>query len=129
MPLQIETQIAPFETQNSGKASLAYQNQRQFNELGHFNLSITNEPQIPFLNSTQKSNILNFLRAQLTNKEKWVFAQIHSKIQLSSNSINSIQSSSNSAKMSQQVSTMKGKSISTQSNRTSPRVSFTDNAT
>ena len=30
--LQIETQIQPHETQNTGKASLAYQNPPQFNE-------------------------------------------------------------------------------------------------
>ena len=54
--LQIETQIQPFETQNTGMASLAYQNQPQLNELSHSNLSIINEPQIPSLIGTEKSN-------------------------------------------------------------------------
>ena len=41
-PLQIEPQIVLFERQNPGKASLAFQNQHQFTELSHLNLSITN---------------------------------------------------------------------------------------
>ena len=45
-PLQMEPQIALFETQNTGKASLAYQNKHQFTELSDFNLPIPNKPQI-----------------------------------------------------------------------------------
>ena len=128
-PLQIEPQIALFETQNTGKGSLAYQNKHQFIELSHFNLSLTNKPQISSLISTQKSHTLNNARAQLTNNQKSLFAQAHSEIQLSSSSIILIENLTNSSKKRQQVSEMKGKSTSTRSTRTSPRVSFTDNAT
>ena len=51
--LQFEPQIALFEIPNTRKAPLAYQNHQQFTELSHFNLSITNKPQIFFLISTQ----------------------------------------------------------------------------
>ena len=62
-PLQIEPQIPLFETHNTRKAPHAYQNQQQFTELSHFNLSIKNKPQIPSLISTQKSHTLNNSRA------------------------------------------------------------------
>ena len=125
-PLQIEPQISS----STGKTPLAYQNQSQFTKLSHFNLSITNKPQIPTSISTKKSHILNNTRAQLTNNKKSFFALIQSENQLSSPfSINLIEKSTTSSKMSQQVSSMKGKSASTRSNRTSPRVSFTDNPT
>ena len=78
--LHIESQIQQFETKNTKKAPLAYKNQLQFDELGHFYLSITNEPQIPFLISTKFSNTLNTSRAQLINKEKSLFCQIQSEI-------------------------------------------------
>ena len=125
-PQKIEPQIAS----NTGKAPLAYQNQSQFTKLNHFNLSINNKPQIPTLLSTQKSHTLNNSCAQLTNNKKLLSAQTQSEIQLSSPfSINLIQKSTTSSKMSQQVSSMKSKSASTRSNRTSPRNSFTDNTT
>ena len=89
-------------------------------------MSITNEPQILSLISTQKSNILNTSRAQLINKEKSLFAQIQIEVRPVSTSNNLIQ---NSSKMSQQVSAMKGKSSShRQTTGTVPGVSFTDNA-
>ena len=80
-PLQIEPQIALFETQNTGKVSFAYQNQHQFTELSHFNLSITNKAQIPSLICTQMSRTLNKSRAQLVNNKKSLFAQTQSEIQ------------------------------------------------
>ena len=129
-PLQIEPQIALFKTQNTGKASIAFRNQHKFTELRHFNLSITNKPQISPLISTQKSHSLNNSRAQLVNNRKSLFAQTLSEIQLSSSSsISYIENSTISSKMSQQVSAMKDKSTSNRSSRTSPRISFTDNAT
>ena len=115
----METQLQPFETQNTGKASIAYQNSQQFNNLGHFKLSITNETQIPSRISTNNSNTSHILRAQLTNREKLLFAQNHFEIQSVSTSINIIQ---NSSKMKQQVSAMKEKTTSIRYTRTSPRV-------
>ena len=85
--LQIEPHKTLFQTQNTGKASLAYQNKPQFTELSHFNLSFTIKPQISSLISTQKTYTLNNSRTQLTNNEKSLFAQTHSAIQLSSPSI------------------------------------------
>ena len=80
--------------------------------------------------STQKSHTLNNSRAQLVNNKKSLFAQTQSENQLSSLfSINSIQNSKTSPTMSPQVSSMEGKSATTRSSRTSPRVSFTDNPT
>ena len=128
--LQIEPQIALFETPNTGKAPLAYQNQSQFTKLSHVNLSINNKPRISTVISTQKSQTLNNSRAQLVNNKKTLFAQTQSEIQLSSlSSINLIDKSETSSKMSQQVSSMKGKSASNRSSRTSPRVYFNDNPT
>ena len=109
--LQIEPQIPLFETHNTRKAPHAYQNQQQFTELSHFNFSIKNKPQISSLISTQKSHTLNNSRAQLVNNKKSLFAQTQSENQLSSLfSINSIENSKKSSTMSQQVSSMKGKS-------------------
>ena len=90
-PLQLEPQIAVFETQNTEKASLPYENNNQFNELSHFNFSITIKPQIPSPISTQKSHTLNFSRGQLTHNKKSLFAQTQCEIQLSSHSINLIE--------------------------------------
>ena len=65
----------------------------------------------------------------MTNNKKSLFAQIQPEIQLSSSlSINLIEKKT-SSKMSQQESSMKGKSDSTRANRASPRVSFTNNPT
>ena len=129
-PLQIEPQIALYKTPNTRKAPLAYQNQNQFTELSHFNLSITNKPQFSSLISTQKSHTVNYSRAQLVNSKKSLFAQTQSEIQLSSPfSMNLIENSKTSSKVSQQVSSMEGKSALPRSSRTSSRVSFTDNPT
>ena len=93
-------------------------------------MSITNKPHIPTLFSSSNSHILNNSRAQLTNNKKSLFAQILPDIQLSSSlSINLIEKSKTSSKLSQQASSMKRKSASTRANRASPRVSFTDNPT
>ena len=125
-PLQIESQI----NSNTGKASLAYQNKPQFTQTSHSHLSITNKSHIPTLFSTQNSRIFNNSRAQLTNNKKSLFAQIPPEIQLSSSlSINLIEKTKTSSKMSQQASSMKGKSVLTRANRASPRVSFTDKPT
>ena len=111
-PLQIEPQIALFETPNTGKAPLDYQNQSQFTKLSHVNLSI-NKTRISTVISTQKSHTLNNSRAQLVNNKKSLFAQTQSEIQLSSlSSIKLIDKSKTSSKMSQQVSSMIGKSAS-----------------
>ena len=129
-PLQIEPQIALFETPNTGKAPLAYQNQSQFTKLSHCNLQIKNKPQIATIISTQKSNTLNNSRAQLVNNKKSLFAQAQSEIQSSSlSSINLFENSKISSKMSQQVLSIEGKSASNRSSRTSPCVSFNDNPT
>ena len=94
--------------------SLAYQNKPQFIQISHSHLSITNKSHIPTLFSTQNSHILNNSRAQLTNNKKSLFAQIQPEIQLSSSlSINLIEKTKTSSKMSQQSSSMKGKSGST----------------
>ena len=86
-------------------------------------MSITNASHIPTLFSTQNSHILNNSRAQLTNNKKPLFAQIQPEIQLSSSlSINLIEKTKTSSKMSQQASSMKGKSISTRANRASPQI-------
>ena len=123
IPLQIEPQI----NSKIGKASLAYQNKLQFTSITHSHLSITNKSHIPTLFSTQISHILNNSRAQLTNNKKSLFAQIQPEIQLSSSlSIKLIEKTQTSSKMSQQASSMEGKSVSTRANRSSPRVSFTD---
>ena len=125
-PLQIESQI----NSNTGKASLAYQNKPQFTQISQSHLSITKKSHIPTLFSTQNSHILNNSRAQLTNNKKSLFAQIQPEMQLSSSlSINLIEKTKTSSKMSQQASSMKGKSVSTRANRTTPRVSFTENPT
>ena len=59
-----------------------------------------------------------------------LFAQTQPEIQLSSSlSINLIEKTQLSSTMSQQASSLKGKSISSRTTRASPRVSFTDNAT
>ena len=64
----------------------------------------------------------------MVNNENSRLAQTQSENQLSSSSSsNLIENSKISTKMSQQVSAMKGKSTSTRLNRTSPRVSFTEN--
>ena len=66
----------------------------------------------------------------MTNNKKSRFAQIQPEIQMSSSlSINLIEKTQTSSKMSQQASSMKEKSVSTRANRASPRVSFTDNPT
>ena len=72
-PLRIEPQIALFQKQNTGKASLAYRNRHQFTELSHFNMSITSKPQISSLIGTKKSHTLNNSRAQLVNNKKSLF--------------------------------------------------------
>ena len=64
----------------------------------------------------------------MTINKKPLFAQTHSEIQMSSSSINLIENSTNSSKISQQVSAMKSKSTSTPSTGTSHRISFTDTA-
>ena len=128
--LKIEPQIPLIETHNTRKAPHSYQNQQQFTELSHFNLSTKSKPQLSSLNSTQKSHTLNSSLAPLVNSKKSVFAQTQSESQLSSLfSIDSIENSKTSPTMSQQVSSMKGKSASTRSSRTLPRVSFTENPT
>ena len=66
-PLQIEPQIPLCERHNTRKAPHAYQNQQQFTELCHFNLSIKNKPQISSLIRTQKSLTLKNSRDQLAN--------------------------------------------------------------
>ena len=126
-PLQIESQI----NSNTGKASLAYQNKPQFTQIIHSHLSITNKSHIPTLFSTQNSHILNNSRAQLTSNKKSRFSQIQPEVQLSSSlSINSIEKTKTSSKMSHQASSMKDKSASNRgAKRASPRVSFTDNPT
>ena len=125
-PLQIESQI----NSNTRKTSLAYQNKPQFTQISHSYFSIMNKSHIPTLFSTSYSHILNNSRAQLTNNKKSLFARIQPEIQLSSSlSINLIEKTKTSSKMSQQASSMKGKSASTRANRASPRVSFTDNPT
>ena len=53
-PFQTEPQLTLFETHNTRKAPIAYQNQQQFTELSHFKLSVTNKPQISSIISTQK---------------------------------------------------------------------------
>ena len=59
-----------------------------------------------------------------------LFAQTQPEIQFSSSlSINLIEKTQLSSTMSQQASSLKGKSISSRTKRASPRVSFTDNAT
>ena len=93
-------------------------------------MSIKNQPQIPTFFSKPHSNTLNNSRAQLTNNKQVLFAQTQPEIQLcSSLSINLIEKIQLSSTMSQQVSSLKGKSISSRTTRASPRVSFTDNAT
>ena len=110
-PLQIEAQIQQFETQNTEKAQLDYQNQLKFNELNYSNFSITKPFQFPSLISTKNSNTLNTPRAQSLS----VFTSIHL-----------IHTSS---KMNQQVSAKKVKSSFQRNNtRISPGVSSTDNA-
>ena len=95
---------------------LAYQNQQQFTEISHFNLSITNKPQISSLISAQKTHNLSNSRAQLVNNKKSLFAETQPEIQLSSLfSTNSIENSKTSSTMSQQVPSMKGKSASNRS--------------
>ena len=68
-PLQIKSQIKS----NTGKVTLAYQNEPQFNQISHSHFSITNKSHIPTLFSTQSSHILNNSRAQLTNNKKNAF--------------------------------------------------------
>ena len=87
IPLEIESQI----NSNTGKASLAYQNQPQFTKISHSHLSITNKSQVLTLFSIPNSHILNNSLVQLTNNKKSLFAQIQPEIQLSSSlSINLI---------------------------------------
>ena len=125
-PVQIESQRLV----NTRKASLAHQNTSKFTPLSHSHLSIKNQPQIPTFFSKPHSNTLNNSRAQLVNKNQVLFAQTQSEIQLPSfSSINLIEKTKISSTMSQQASSLKGKSLSTRSTRASPRVSFTDNAT
>ena len=125
-PVQIESQMLV----NTRKASLAYQNTSKFTPLSHSHLSIKNQPQIPTLFSEPHSNTLNNSRAQLTNNNQVLFAQTQPEIQLTSSlSINLIEKTQLSSTMSQQASSLKGKSISSRTTRASPRVSFTDNAT
>ena len=125
-PLQIESQMLV----ETGKASLAYQNTPKFASIRHSHLSIKNQSQIPTLFSNPNSNTLNNSRAQLTNNKQVLFAQTQPEIQLSSSlSINLIEKTQLSSTISQQASSLKGKSISSRTTRASPRVSFTDNAT
>ena len=125
-PVKIESQRLV----NTRKASLAHLNTSKFNPLSHSHLSIKNQPQIPTFFSKPHSNTLNNSRAQLVNKNQVLFAQTQSEIQLPSFlSINLIEKSTTSITMSQQASSLKGKSLSTRPTRASPRVSFTDNAT
>ena len=93
-------------------------------------MSIKNQSQISTLFSNPNSKILNNSRAQLTNNKPVFFAQTQPEIQLSSSlSINVIEKTQLSSTMSQQASSLKGKSISSRTTRASPCVSFTDNAT
>ena len=125
-PVQIESQRLV----NTRKASLAHQNASKFTPLSHSHLSIKNQPQIPTFFSKPHSNTLNNSRAQLVNKNQVLFAQTQPEIQLpSSLSINLIEKTKISSTMSQQASSLKGKTLSSRSTRASPRVSFTDNAT
>ena len=125
-PVQIESQMLV----NTRKASLAYQNASKFTPLSHSHMSIKNQPQIPTFFSKPHSNTLNNSRAQLTNNNQVLFAQTQPEIQLSSSlSINLIEKTQLSSTMSQQASSLKGKSLSSRTTRASPRVSFTDNAT
>ena len=125
-PLQIESQVLV----ETGKASLAYQNTPKFAPMSHSHLSIKNQSQIPTFFSEPHSNNLNKSRAQLTNNKQVLFAQTQPEIQLSSSlSINLIEKTQLSSTMSQQASSLKGKSISSRTTRASHRVSFTDNAT
>ena len=124
--VQIEAQM-PVKTK---KASLAYQNTSKFTPISHSHLSIKNQPQIRSFFSKPHSNILNNSRAQLTNNKQVLFAQTQPEIQLSSSlSIRLIEKIQLSSTMSQQASSLKGKSISSRKTTASPRVSFTDNAT
>ena len=112
------------------KASLAYPNTPKFAPISHSHLSIKNQSQIPILFSKPHSNTLNNSRAQLTNNKQVLFAQTRPETQFSSSlSINLIEKTQLSSTMSQQASSLKGKSISSRTTRASPRVSFTDNAT
>ena len=122
--LDIEPQIQPFETQNTGKTSLACQNQPQFNELSHFNLSITNDPQLPSLISTKKSNI-NFT-SSFDKQRKVDFCPISFW-----NSVVFYLHWSNSKRIKNEPkkTAMKGKSPSNRTTRRSPRVSFKNNTT
>ena len=125
-PLQIESQML-VETK---KSSPAYQKTSKFAPISHTHLSIKNQSQIPSFFSKPNSNTLNNSRAQLTNKKQVLFAQTQPEIQLpSSLSINLIEKTQLSSTMSQQASSLKGKSISSRTTRASTRVSFTDNAT
>ena len=125
-PLQIESQMHV----ETGKTSLAYQYTPKFASISHSHLSIKNKSQIPTLFSNPNSNTLNNSRAQLTNNKQVPFAQTQPEIQMSSSlSINLIEKTQLSSTMSQQASSLKGKSISSRTTRASPRVSFTDNAT
>ena len=125
-PVQIESQML-LETR---KSSPAYQNTPKFAPISHTHLSIKNQPQIPTFFCEPHSNTLNNSRAQLTNNKQVLFAQTQPEIQLSSSlSINLIERTQLSSTMSQQASSLKGKSISSRTTRASPRVSFTDNAT
>ena len=131
--LPFTTNIVQIESQmlvNTKKASLAYQNTSKFTPISHSHLSIENQPQIPTFFSKPHSNTLNNARAQLTNNKQVLFAKTQPEIQLSSSlSINLIEKTQLSSTMSQQASSLKGKSISSRLTRASPRVSFTDNAT
>ena len=112
------------------KLSLAYQKTSKFAPISHTHLSIKNQSQIPSFFSKPNSNTLNNSRAQLTNNKQVLFAQTQPEIQLSSSlSINLIEKTQLSSTMSQQSSSLKGKSISSRTTRASTRVSFTDNAT
>ena len=125
-PVQIESQMLV----ETGKASLAYQNTPTFASISHSHLSIKIKSQIPTVFSNPNSNTLNNSRAQLTNNKQVLFAQTQPEIQLSSSlSINLSEKTQLSSTMSQQASSLKGKSISSRTTRVSPRVSFTDNAT
>ena len=125
-PVQIESQRLV----NTRKASLAHQNASKFTPLSHSHLSVKNQPQIPTFFSKPHSNTLNNSRAQLINNNQLLFAQTQPEIQLSSSlSINLIEKTKLSSTMSQQASSLKGKTLSSRSTRASPRVSFTDNAT
>ena len=111
------------------KASLAYQNTPKFAPISLSHLSIKNQSQILIFFSKPHSNTFNNSRAQLTNNKQVLFAQTQPEIQFSSYlSINLIEKTQLSSTMSQQASSLKGKSISSRTTRASPPVSFTDNA-